>query len=105
MTRPWPALADWADGLRRDSLVSRVARIPLTVPALLDDTDEALRRLHALAPTALGDAHALDDGTPLTPSSWPASSPRPEPTAQVHLPAPPGVLLRGGRPQGPGSGT
>ncbi|GAB7033706.1 hypothetical protein JCM4914_51670 [Streptomyces platensis subsp. malvinus] len=68
-----PDLADWADRLRCDGLVRRLARTPHAAKRLLGDTAEALRRLpadpaislSAFAATALGDAHALDDGTPL----------------------------------------
>ncbi|MEU6098026.1 TIGR02679 family protein [Streptomyces sp. NPDC047079] len=68
-----PELADWADRLRRDGLVRRLARTPHAAKKLLDDTAGALRRLPAepavslpvFAADAFGDAHALDDGTPL----------------------------------------
>ncbi|WP_343999160.1 MULTISPECIES: TIGR02679 family protein [Streptomyces] len=67
-----PELAAWADRLRRDGLVRRLAR-PQAATKLLGDTAEALRRLPAdpavsmpaFAADAFGDAHALDDGTPL----------------------------------------
>ncbi|MFB7631120.1 TIGR02679 family protein [Streptomyces sp. NPDC056149] len=68
-----PQLADWADQLRGDGLVRRLARTPQAAKALLGDTAEVLRRLPAdpavslpaFAARTLGDAHALDDGTPL----------------------------------------
>jgi uncharacterized protein (TIGR02679 family) len=68
-----PELAEWTDRLRRDGLVRRLARTPHTARILLGDTAEALRRLPAdpavslpaFANRTLGDAHALDDGTPL----------------------------------------
>ncbi|WP_241518584.1 TIGR02679 domain-containing protein [Streptomyces sp. CB03238] len=68
-----PELTAWADRLRGDGLVRRLARSPHTARRLLGDTAEALRRLPAdpavslpaFAATAFGDAHALDDGTPL----------------------------------------
>ncbi|MGX4689073.1 TIGR02679 family protein [Streptomyces sp. JNUCC 63] len=68
-----PELADWADRLRQDGLVRRLVRTPHTAKALLENAAEALRRLPAdpavslpvFAARTLGDAHALDDGTPL----------------------------------------
>ncbi|MEU3251477.1 TIGR02679 family protein [Streptomyces sp. NPDC006997] len=68
-----PELAPWADRLRGDGLVRRLARTPQAAKRLLDDMAEALRRLPAepavslpvFAADAFGDAHALDDGTPL----------------------------------------
>jgi uncharacterized protein (TIGR02679 family) len=68
-----PGLADWADRLRRDGLVRRLARTPHKANRLLGDTAEVLRRLPAdpglslpaFAAATVGDAHALDDGTPL----------------------------------------
>lgn len=68
-----PELADWAERLRADGLVRRLARTPQTAKSLLGDTAEALRRLPAepavslpaFAAGTFGDAHALDDGTPL----------------------------------------
>ncbi|MEV6052034.1 TIGR02679 family protein [Streptomyces sp. NPDC052107] len=68
-----PELADWAERLRGDGLVRRLARTPRTAKSLLRDTAEALRRLPvepavslpAFAAGTFGDAHALDDGTPL----------------------------------------
>jgi uncharacterized protein (TIGR02679 family) len=68
-----PELADWAERLRGDGLVRRLARTPQAAKNLLGDTAEALRRLPAdpavslpvLSNAAFGDSHALDDGTPL----------------------------------------
>lgn len=68
-----PELADWADRLRRDGTVRRLARTPHAAKALLGDAAEALRRLPAepalsvpaFAAATFGDAHALDDGNPL----------------------------------------
>ncbi|MEV0910857.1 TIGR02679 family protein [Streptomyces hokutonensis] len=68
-----PELAEWADQLRKDGLVRRLARTPQTAKTLLTDATTVLRTLPAdpavslpaFAATALGDAHALDDGTPL----------------------------------------
>ncbi|MFE9449526.1 TIGR02679 family protein [Streptomyces sp. NPDC006739] len=66
-------LADWVERLRGDGLVRRLARTPQTATNLLRDTAEALCRLPAepavslpaFAAGTFGDAHALDDGTPL----------------------------------------
>lgn len=68
-----PELADWAERLRGDGLVRRLARTPQAAKNLLGDTAEALRRLPAdpavslpvFSNAAIGDSHALDDGTPL----------------------------------------
>ncbi|WP_234436293.1 TIGR02679 family protein [Streptomyces sp. NRRL S-813] len=68
-----PELADWAERLRGDGLVRRLARTPQAAKSLLSDTAEALRRLPAdpavslpvFSNAAFGGAHALDDGTPL----------------------------------------
>ncbi|MFE3324953.1 TIGR02679 family protein [Streptomyces sp. NPDC059176] len=68
-----PELAHWADRLRADGLVRRLARTPQAAKSLLCDTAEALRRLPtesavslpAFSAYAFGDSHALDDGTPL----------------------------------------
>lgn len=68
-----PELAEWTHQLRKDGLVRRLARTPQAAKVLLTDAATALRRLPAdpavslpaFAATALGDAHALDDGTPL----------------------------------------
>lgn len=68
-----PQLADWAGRLRADGLVRRLARTPGTARSLLGGTAEALSRLPAdpavslpaFAAGTFGNAHALDDGTPL----------------------------------------
>jgi uncharacterized protein (TIGR02679 family) len=68
-----PELSAWADRLRGEGLLRRLARTPEAAKTLLTDTATALRALPAdpavslpaFAATALGDAHALDDGTPL----------------------------------------
>ncbi|MDX3387202.1 DUF2397 family protein [Streptomyces niveiscabiei] len=68
-----PRLASWADRLRGDGLVRRLARTPSTAKTLLTGAAAALRALPAdpavslaaFAAGTLGDAHALDDGTPL----------------------------------------
>ncbi len=68
-----PELAAWADRIRADGLVRRLARTPRTARDLLTATARALRALPAEPPVSLaafaartlGDAHALDDGTPL----------------------------------------
>ncbi|NGO48722.1 TIGR02679 family protein [Streptomyces ureilyticus] len=68
-----PELADWATRLRQDGLVRRLARTPDAARSLLTDATTALRALpaepavslSAYAAGTLGDAHALDDGTPL----------------------------------------
>ncbi|MFI7136647.1 TIGR02679 family protein [Streptomyces massasporeus] len=68
-----PQLAGWAERLRADGLVRRLARTPQAAKNLLGGTAEALRRLPAdpavslsvFAAATLNDAHALDDGTPL----------------------------------------
>ncbi|MER5913133.1 TIGR02679 family protein [Streptomyces sp. NPDC001982] len=68
-----PELSEWADRLRQDGLVRRLARTPQAAKTLLTNATTALRALPAapavslpaFAATALGDAHALDDGTPL----------------------------------------
>ncbi|MEU5630483.1 TIGR02679 family protein [Streptomyces rishiriensis] len=68
-----PQLAGWAERLRADGLVRRLARTPQAAKSLLGGTTEALRRLPAdpavslsvFAAATLNDAHALDDGTPL----------------------------------------
>lgn len=68
-----PELADWAERIVSDGLVRRLARTPQAAKSLLGDTAKALRRLPAdpavslpaFAVGAFGDAHALDDGTPL----------------------------------------
>ena len=68
-----PELAYWAERLRGDGLLRRLARTPQAAKSLLGETAEALRRLPAepavslpaFAAGTFGDAHALDDGTPL----------------------------------------
>lgn len=68
-----PELADWAERLRADGLVRRIARTSRAARSLLGDPAEALRRLPAepavslpaFAAGTFGDAHALDLGTPL----------------------------------------
>lgn len=68
-----PELAEWAHQLRTDGLVRRLARTPHAAKILLTDATTVLQTLPAdpavslpaFAATALGDAHALDDGTPL----------------------------------------
>jgi uncharacterized protein (TIGR02679 family) len=73
LTTLQPELADWADRLRKDGLVRRLARTPPAAKTLLTDTTTALRALPAdpavslpaFAAGTLSNAHALDDGTPL----------------------------------------
>ncbi|MFR0355111.1 TIGR02679 family protein [Streptomyces sediminimaris] len=68
-----PELAAWADRVRADGLVRRLARTPRAARNLLTSAATALRELPADPPVSLaafaartlGDAHALDDGTPL----------------------------------------
>ncbi|MGW2523608.1 TIGR02679 family protein [Streptomyces sp. NPDC001617] len=68
-----PELSEWADRLRKDGLVRRLARTPQAAKVLLADAATALRALPAdpavslpaFAAGTLGDAHALDDTTPL----------------------------------------
>ncbi|GHJ40670.1 TIGR02679 family protein [Streptomyces sp. TS71-3] len=68
-----PELAPWADRLRRDGLVRRLAPTPQKARDLLTSTTVALRALPTCPPVSLaafanrtlGDAHALDEGTPL----------------------------------------
>lgn len=68
-----PELSAWAERLRQDGLVRRLTRTPETAKTLLTGTATALRALPAepavslpaFANAVLGDAHALDDGTPL----------------------------------------
>lgn len=65
--------AEWAERIRREGLVRRLARTPETAGPLVDAAVRALRALPAVPPTSratfaarhLGGAHALDDGTPL----------------------------------------
>ncbi|MDQ1045054.1 TIGR02679 family protein [Streptomyces sp. V4I2] len=66
-------LSEWSDRLRQDGLVRRLARTPQAAKTLLIDATTALRALPAdpavslpaFANNTLGDAHALDDTTPL----------------------------------------
>ncbi|WP_306184383.1 MULTISPECIES: TIGR02679 family protein [unclassified Streptomyces] len=66
-------LARWAERIRRDGLVRRLARTPEVAGPLVEAAVRALRALPASPPTAratfaarnLSGAHALDDGTPL----------------------------------------
>jgi uncharacterized protein (TIGR02679 family) len=68
-----PELSEWADRLRKDGLLRRLARTPQAARALITDAATALHALPAepavslpaFAATVLGDAHALDEGTPL----------------------------------------
>ncbi|MDT3395407.1 TIGR02679 family protein [Streptomyces sp. B1866] len=68
-----PRLDDWAERVVAEGLVRRLARTPQVAKNLLDSTVQALRRLPADPAVSLpvfsgatfGDAHALDDGTPL----------------------------------------
>ncbi|MFJ1992769.1 TIGR02679 family protein [Streptomyces asiaticus] len=68
-----PELADWCEHIRVSGLVRRLARGPEAARALVASTATALRSLPAdpavslpaFAARALGDAHGLDDGTPL----------------------------------------
>ncbi|WP_367323618.1 TIGR02679 family protein [Streptomyces sp. HUAS ZL42] len=68
-----PELSEWTDKLRKDGLVRRLARTPQAAKTLLTDAAAALRALPAdpavslpaFAAGTLGDAHALDEGTPL----------------------------------------
>ncbi|MET9736134.1 TIGR02679 family protein [Streptomyces sp. NPDC006458] len=68
-----PALAAWADRLRTDGLVRRLAATPAAARDLLGPAAVALAALPvdpplslpAFAARRLGSAHALDDGTPL----------------------------------------
>ncbi|MFF5584455.1 TIGR02679 family protein [Streptomyces hygroscopicus] len=68
-----PELADWGERVRVSGLVRRLARDPESARALLASAATALRSLPAdpavslpaFAARTLGDAHALDDGTPL----------------------------------------
>ncbi|MGW1563257.1 TIGR02679 family protein [Streptomyces sp. NPDC002144] len=68
-----PELTAWADRLRQDGLVRRLARTPQAAKTLLTNTTTVLQELPAnpavslpaFAARVLGDAHALDEGTPL----------------------------------------
>lgn len=66
-------LADWAERIRRDGLVRRLARTPEAAGPLVDAAVRALRSLPVSPPMSratfaarnLAGAHALDEGTPL----------------------------------------
>ncbi|GAA2934045.1 MULTISPECIES: TIGR02679 family protein [Streptomyces] len=66
-------LARWAERIRRDGLVRRLARTPEAAAPLVEAAVRALRALPASPPTSratfaarnLSGAHALDEGTPL----------------------------------------
>lgn len=66
-------LAHWAERIRRDGLVRRLARTPEAAVPLVEAAVHALRALPASPPTSratfaarnLSGAHALDEGTPL----------------------------------------
>lgn len=66
-------LAHWAERIRGDGLVRRLARTPEAAAPLVEATVRALRALPASPPTSratfaarnLSSAHALDEGTPL----------------------------------------
>ncbi|WP_280888307.1 TIGR02679 family protein [Streptomyces sp. LBL] len=66
-------LADWAERIRRDGLVRRLARTPEVAGPLVADAVRALRALPVSPPAAratfaaqnLSGAHDLDDGKPL----------------------------------------
>ncbi|WP_245877244.1 TIGR02679 family protein [Streptomyces glaucescens] len=66
-------LARWAERIRSDGLVRRLARTPEAAGSLVEAAVRALRALPASPPTSratfaarnLSGAHALDDGTPL----------------------------------------
>ncbi|WP_309248791.1 TIGR02679 family protein [Streptomyces sp. MNP-20] len=68
-----PALQEWAQRLRDDGIVRRLAATPAAAADLLSRAATALRALpaepavslSAFASQLLGGAHALDDGTPL----------------------------------------
>lgn len=67
------ALADWAERIRKDGLVRRLARTPEAAGPMVEAAVRALRSLPAVPPTSratfaarhLSNAHALDEGTPL----------------------------------------
>ncbi|MFC9929551.1 TIGR02679 family protein [Streptomyces sp. NPDC127190] len=73
LVRTHPQLGDWAERIVSDGLVRRLARTPQAAKNLLGDTAQALRGLPAVPAVSLpvfagatfGDAHALDEGTPL----------------------------------------
>jgi uncharacterized protein (TIGR02679 family) len=66
-------LADWAERIRADGLVRRLARTPEAARPLVEAAVRALRELPVSPPTSratfaarhLSGAHALDEGTPL----------------------------------------
>ncbi|MCX4584664.1 TIGR02679 family protein [Streptomyces sp. NBC_01481] len=66
-------LADWAERIRKDGLVRRLARTPEAAGPLVDAAVRALRSLPVSPPMSratfaarnLSGAHALDEGTPL----------------------------------------
>lgn len=66
-------LAHWAERIRADGLVRRLARTPEAAAPLVEAAVRALRALPASPPASratfaartLSDAHALDEGTPL----------------------------------------
>lgn len=70
-TRSWRA--HWAERIRRDGLVRRLARTPEAAGPLVEAAVRALRALPASPPTSratfaarnLSGAHTLDEGTPL----------------------------------------
>ncbi|WP_326700375.1 TIGR02679 family protein [Streptomyces sp. NBC_01754] len=69
-----PALRGWAERLRKDGLVRRLAGTPAAAAELLGRAATVLSALPAVPPVSLpafssrllGGAHALDDGTPLS---------------------------------------
>ncbi|PZH14978.1 hypothetical protein C1I97_09255 [Streptomyces sp. NTH33] len=79
-----PELADWADRLRQDGLVRRLARTPHAAKALLGNAAEALRRLPADPAVSLP---AFAAATPLAPplTGTPADAPR---DPDLHRPSP-----------------
>lgn len=66
-------LADWAERIRKDGLVRRLAHTPEAAGSLVEAAVRALRSLPVVPPTSratfaarnLSGAHALDEGTPL----------------------------------------
>ncbi|MFI2351219.1 TIGR02679 family protein [Streptomyces sp. NPDC019443] len=66
-------LAEWAERIRKDGLVRRLARTPEAAGPLVNAAVRALRSLPVVPPTSratfaarhLSGAHALDEGTPL----------------------------------------
>lgn len=73
LARERPEFTAWADRLRTDGVVRRLARTPAPARTLLTDLATVLSQLPspqavslpAFAARILGSAHALDDGTPL----------------------------------------